>query len=116
MSSVNNPEDGEFVDHLPLMEEKLGGEAFIGELCKGFDLLKDEDKGLITFDSLKKNAAYMGLQNLSDKELRDMIKEGDYDGDGAISQMEFCVLMFRSCPRLMEQAEDLLQQELQFLY
>lgn len=98
---------------LPIMAEKLGGEGLIGELCNGFELLVDGDKGVITFDSLKRNAAVLGLQGLSDCELRSMLREGDLDGDGALNQMEFCVLMFRLSPELMEQSEVLLEEALE---
>ncbi|XP_055809394.1 calcium-binding protein KRP1-like [Solanum dulcamara] len=101
-----------FNDFLPLMAEKLGGDGLIGELCKGFQLLMDRDKGVITFESLKKNSAFLGLQDLSDDDLKGMIKEGDFDGDGALNQMEFCVLMFRLSPELMEQSQFLLEEAL----
>ncbi|KAI3497045.1 hypothetical protein L1887_39426 [Cichorium endivia] len=103
----------EFQDHLPLIEEKLGGDGLIGELCNGFRLLMDADKGVITFDSLKKNSSLLGLQDLSDDDLLSMLVEGDYDGDGALNQMEFCVLMFRLSPDLMEQSEFLLEEALE---
>ncbi|XP_062077879.1 calcium-binding protein KRP1-like [Humulus lupulus] len=96
-----NPQSN-FEDFLPIMAEKLGGDGLIGELCNGFDLLVDGDKGVITFDSLKRNSALLGLQDLSDADLRSMLQEGDFDGDGALNQMEFCVLMFRLSPDLME--------------
>ena len=102
-----------FNDFLPLMAEKLGGDGLIGELCKGFQLLMDRDKGVITFESLKKNSALLGLQDLSDDDLKGMVKEGDFDGDGALNQMEFCVLMFRLSPELMEQSQFLLEEALQ---
>ncbi|KAH0721935.1 calcium-binding protein PBP1-like [Solanum tuberosum] len=101
-----------FNDFLPLMAEKLGGDGLIGELCKGFQLLMDRDKGVITFESLKKNSALLGLQDLSDDDLKGMVKEGDFDGDGALNQMEFCVLMFRLSPELMEQSQFLLDEAL----
>ncbi|KAF6159082.1 hypothetical protein GIB67_032699 [Kingdonia uniflora] len=105
----------EFQDFLPTMANKLGGEGLIGELCNGFQLLMDVDRGLITFESLKRNAALLGLQGLKDDELRSMLSEGDMDGDGALNQMEFCVMMFRLSPDLMEESEvwleDALQQE-----
>ncbi|KAG5578956.1 hypothetical protein H5410_049583 [Solanum commersonii] len=101
-----------FNDFLPLMAEKLGGDGLIGELCKGFQLLMDRDKGAITFESLKKNSALLGLQDLSDDDLKGMVKEGDFDGDGALNQMEFCVLMFRLSPELMEQSQFLLDEAL----
>ncbi|PIN01643.1 hypothetical protein CDL12_25848 [Handroanthus impetiginosus] len=102
-----------FQDFLPLMAEKLGGDGLIGELCNGFRLLMDSDKGVITFDSLKQNSALLGLQDLSDDDLYGMLKEGDFDGDGALNQMEFCVLMFRLSPELMEQSQFLLEDALQ---
>ncbi|KAB1215252.1 hypothetical protein CJ030_MR4G004191 [Morella rubra] len=102
-----------FQDFLPVMAHKLGGDGLIGELCKGFDLLVDGDKGVITFDSLKRNSALLGLQDLGDEDLRCMIKEGDFDGDGALNQMEFCVLMFRLSPELMEESYMCLDEALQ---
>ncbi|OIT29963.1 PREDICTED: calcium-binding protein PBP1-like [Nicotiana attenuata] len=107
-----NSRKSNFNDFLPLMAEKLGGDGLIGELCKGFQLLMDKDKYVITFESLKKNSALLGLQDLSDDDLKSMLKEGDFDGDGALNQMEFCVLMFRLSPELMEQSQFLLEEAL----
>ncbi|KAJ6952830.1 calcium-binding protein PBP1-like [Populus alba x Populus x berolinensis] len=52
------------------MANKLGGEGLIDELCNGFQLLMDKERGVITMESLKKNAAFLGLQDLSEDELR----------------------------------------------
>ncbi|OAY63482.1 calcium-binding protein KIC-like [Ananas comosus] len=93
----------EFEDFLPIMAEKLGEEGLMQELCNGFRLLMDPRRKLITFESLKRNAALLGLQGLGDDELRGMILEGDVDGDGALNEMEFCVLMVRLSPELMEE-------------
>ncbi|KAG8386234.1 hypothetical protein BUALT_Bualt03G0127700 [Buddleja alternifolia] len=95
------------------MAEKLGGDGLIGELCNGFQLLMDSDKGVITFESLKKNSALLGLQELSDNDFYGMLKEGDFDGDGALNQMEFCVLMFRLSPELMDHSHFLLDEAFQ---
>ncbi|KAJ8493363.1 hypothetical protein OPV22_015084 [Ensete ventricosum] len=92
----------DFEDFLPLMVEKLGEEGLMEELCNGFRLLMDPRRGLITFDSLKRNAALLGLGALGDDDLRAMLREGDSDGDGALSQREFCVLMVRLSPDLMD--------------
>ncbi|GAB2298746.1 hypothetical protein Dimus_032820 [Dionaea muscipula] len=92
-----------FEDGFPLMVQKLGTEGFMDELSKGFQLLMDQEKGLITFKSLKKNAAaLMGLGEMSDDELREMLREGDSDGDGCLNQKEFFVLMFRLSPALLD--------------
>ncbi|KAI4333768.1 hypothetical protein L6164_018534 [Bauhinia variegata] len=113
--AAQNPQT-HFEDYLPLMANKLGGDGLIDELCNGFNLLKDSERGVITFDSLKRNSALLGLQGLSDEDLHSMLREGDFDGDGALSQMEFCVLMFRLSPELMEGSklwlEEALEQEL----
>ncbi|KAI3466614.1 hypothetical protein Pfo_023277 [Paulownia fortunei] len=93
-----------FEDYFPSMVEKLGAQGFVNELCEGFRVLMDSEKEAITLESLKKNSAVLGLQDMGDDELRCMLKEGDLDGDGSLNQMEFCVLMVRLSPRLMNQA------------
>ncbi|KAG2371646.1 Calcium-binding protein [Vigna angularis] len=102
----------EFEDLLPVIAGKLGGEGLIDELCKGFQVLMDKEKGVITLESLRKNSATMGLQDFKEEELASMMREGDLDGDGALSQMEFCVLMFRLSPQLMQDSWFWLQQAL----
>ncbi|MBA0620667.1 hypothetical protein Godav_006363 [Gossypium davidsonii] len=91
------------------MAEKLDVEAFVSELCGGFRLLADEDRGLITAESLKKNSALLGMEGMSEEEAWDMVKEGDLDGDGALNQTEFCILMVRLSPGMMEDAETWLE-------
>ncbi|WOL20192.1 hypothetical protein Cni_G28995 [Canna indica] len=63
-------------------------------------------RGLITRDSLKRNTAALGLQGLGDDDLLGMLREGDLNGDGALDQMEFCVLMVRLNLELMEKSND----------
>lgn len=85
------------------MAGKIGGEGSIGELCKEFELLTNGEKGVITSGSLHRNAALvLDLEDLTDEDVRCMINERDFDCDGALNQMEFCVLMFRVSPDLME--------------
>ncbi|KAK3431742.1 calcium-binding protein PBP1 [Eucalyptus grandis] len=99
-----------FEDFFPVMVEKLGVDGFMKELGNGFNLLRDSDKGVITFESLKKNSALLGLEGMRDDELRSMLREGDLDGDGALNEKEFCVLMFRLSPELMKDSEELLEE------
>jgi len=87
----------QFQDFLPLMARKLGVAGLIQELCKGFQLLMEPSTGKITFQSLKRNASRLGLGELRDDELLEMMREGDLD------QMEFCILMVRLSPELMEE-------------
>lgn len=102
-----------FEDLLPVMANKLGGEGLIKELCNGFELLVDKEKGVITLESLRENAALLGLEDMKEDELVSMMREGDIDGDGALTQMEFCVLMFRLSPELMEESWFWLEEALQ---
>ncbi|MBA0638282.1 hypothetical protein Godav_022160 [Gossypium davidsonii] len=90
------------------MVEKLGAEGFMKELSNGFQLLVDGDKGVITFESLKRNSALLGLKEMSDEEVVCMLREGDLDGDGALNEMEFCTLMLRLSPELMNNSRNLL--------
>lgn len=99
-----------FEDFFPAMVEKLGAEGFMKELCNGFRLLMDRDKGVITYESLKKNSAVLGLEGITDEEVMCMVREGDLDGDGTLNEMEFCTLMFRLSPALMQCSKDLLQE------
>jgi calcium-binding protein KIC and related proteins len=93
----------QFEDFLPLMARKLGVEGLVQELCNGFQLLMDLRTGKIIFQSLKRNATRLGLGELRDDELSEMMREGDLDGDGVLDQMEFCILMVRLSPELMEE-------------
>ena len=92
-----------FEDYFPSMMEGLGAEGFILELCHGFHLLMDVEKGLITLESLRRSTLQLGLQEMGDDELLWMLSEGDLDGDGALNQTEFCILMMRLSPGLMDQ-------------
>lgn len=99
MSKRKVDNDVVFEDYFPSMVEKLGAEGFVEELCKGFELLMDCEKGLITLESLKNKCAVVGLKD--EEEVRCMLREGDLDGDGCLNLMEFCVLMLRLSPHLL---------------
>ncbi|KAG8482118.1 hypothetical protein CXB51_026805 [Gossypium anomalum] len=101
-----------FEDFFPAMVDKLGAEGFMKELCNGFRLLMDGEKGMITFESLKRNLALLGLQDMDDEEVVCMLREGDLNGDGGLDEMEFCTLMFRLSPALMKSSKSLLEEAL----
>lgn len=86
-----------FKDFFPEMVEKLGVIGFMKELRCGFCLLMDKEKGVITEESLRKKMGFLGLI-LEDEEVMWMVREGDLDGDGALSEAEFCILMIRLSP------------------
>ncbi|KAI4355272.1 hypothetical protein L6164_004062 [Bauhinia variegata] len=103
----------EFEDLLPVMAEKLDVEAFVSELCAGFKLLSDPETGLITSESLRCNSALLGMQGMSKDEAEAMVKQGDLDGDGKLNETEFCILMVRLSPGMMEHAEEWLEKALE---
>ncbi|KAH9304521.1 hypothetical protein KI387_008925, partial [Taxus chinensis] len=94
------------------MAENLGGSDFMAELCNGFRLLADPQSGVINVESLRKNSAMLGVDSLTDSEIEAMVKEGDLDGDGALNEHEFCVLMIRLSPCFMNQAQKWLEKAL----
>ncbi|KAK4787832.1 hypothetical protein SAY86_011665 [Trapa natans] len=105
METAMPMEDEEFEDQLPVMAEKLDMDTFVSELCGGFRLLADQEKGVITSNSLRKNSALLGMEGMSEEESEAMIREGDLNGDGALSESEFCILMVRLSPGMIQEAE-----------
>ncbi|KAE9615351.1 hypothetical protein Lal_00048282 [Lupinus albus] len=103
----------EFEDLLPVMAEKLDVEAFMSELCCGFKLLADQEKGLITSESLRKNSALLGMDGMSKEDSEAMVRQGDLDGDGKLNETEFCILMVRLSPGMMEDAESWLEKAIE---
>ncbi|KAG7570721.1 EF-hand domain [Arabidopsis thaliana x Arabidopsis arenosa] len=101
-----------YEDMLPIMAEKMDVEEFVSELCKGFSLLADPERHLITAESLRRNSGILGIQGMSKEDAQGMVREGDLDGDGALNQTEFCVLMVRLSPEMMEDAETWLEKAL----
>ncbi|KAJ7951347.1 Calcium-binding protein like [Quillaja saponaria] len=102
----------EFEDLLPVMAEKLDVDAFVNELYGGFKLLADPEMGLITSESLRRNSAFLGMDGMSKQDAEAMVKEGDLDGDGKLNETEFCILMVRLSPGMMEDAEAWLEKAL----
>ncbi|ESQ39307.1 hypothetical protein EUTSA_v10001678mg [Eutrema salsugineum] len=104
-TSSNTKMETKYEDMLPIMAEKMDVEEFVSELCKGFSLLADPERDLITAESLRRNSGILGIQGMSKEDAEGMVREGDLDGDGALNQTEFCVLMVRLSPEMMEDAE-----------
>jgi hypothetical protein len=85
-----------YEDLLPVMGERLGAAGLLSELRAGFRLLADPARGAITAESLRRGAAAaLGVAGMAPAEAEAMVREGDHDGDGVLSEAEFCVLMVR---------------------
>ncbi|KAF9669102.1 hypothetical protein SADUNF_Sadunf14G0073000 [Salix dunnii] len=111
--SMKTATSSEYQDLLPVMADKLDVKAFVSELCGGFRLLADPEKGLITSESLRRNAALLGMEGMSKEDAEAMVREGDHDGDGVLNETEFCILMVRLSPEMMQDAETWLQKALE---
>ncbi|KAK7349409.1 hypothetical protein VNO77_06751 [Canavalia gladiata] len=111
MKEINMGE--EFEDLLPVMAEKLDVESFVSELCGGFKLLADPELGLITSQSLRTNSALLGMEGMSKEDADAMVRQGDLDGDGKLNETEFCILMVRLSPGMMEDAEAWLEKAIE---
>ncbi|CAI9769597.1 unnamed protein product [Fraxinus pennsylvanica] len=110
---MESNQQSEYEDLLPVMAEKLDVDAFVEELCGGFRVLSDPTSRLITPSSLQKNSSYLGFEGMSKEDAEEMVREGDIDGDGALNEKEFCVLMVRLSPGMMQDAEAWLEKAMQ---
>nr|GEX66093.1 calcium-binding protein KIC [Tanacetum cinerariifolium] len=106
-------EEKQYQDLLPVIAEKLDVNTFVDELCGGFRLLADQKSGLITPESLRKNSAILGMEGMSKEESENMVREGDLDGDGYLNETEFCILMVRLSPEMMQDADMWLEKAIQ---
>ena len=64
-------------------------------MLKGFALFDDDNTGRISFKNFKRVAKELG-ENLTDKELEEILAEADADGDGEINQEEFLAVMVKT--------------------
>ncbi len=65
------------------------------DLIATFRLFDTDGTGVVTLDTLRRVAAELG-EPLSEAEAKQMIKEADSNGDGAVTQADFVRLMLRS--------------------
>merc|ERR1712070_705269 len=75
----------DFEEFCVMMAEKMNQKDGKEELLKGFKLFDDDNTGKISFNNFKRVAKELG-ENLSDKELHEIIAEADTDGDGEINE------------------------------
>jgi centrin-1 len=86
------PHAMDFMEFLRLVNRTLQNRDPVDELGKAFMRFDDDATGRISFRNLKRVALELGEQ-LTDDELREMIRVADTDMDGEIGQAEFVELM-----------------------
>ncbi|XP_053453707.1 centrin-2-like [Nycticebus coucang] len=81
-----------FSDFLTVMTQKMSEKNTTEEILKAFKLFDDDETGTISFKNLKRVAKELG-ENLTDKELQEMIDEANGDGDAEVNEQEFLRIM-----------------------
>merc|ERR1711898_74210 len=85
----------DFEEFCIMLAEKMNQKDGKEEIMKGFKLFDDDNSGKISMKNFKRVAKELG-ENLSDKELEEIIAEADADGDGEINEAEFLAVMVKT--------------------
>merc|ERR1712164_139881 len=85
----------DFEEFCIMLAEKMNQKDGKEELLKGFKLFDDDNTGKISMKNFKRVAKELG-ENLSDKELEDILGEADTDKDGEINEAEFLNVMVKT--------------------
>merc|ERR1711966_502995 len=85
----------DFEEFCIMLAEKMNQKDGKEELLKGFKLFDDDNTGRISMKNFKRVAKELG-ENLSDKELEEILGEADTDGDGEINEAEFLIVMVKT--------------------
>lgn len=79
-------------EFMSLMAEQIESRNQEEELHKVFRIYDDDDNGLISADNLLRCAADLN-EEVTEKEVEDMIKMGDRNGKGGVDHGDFLALM-----------------------
>jgi centrin-1 len=85
----------DFQQFFEMMSQKILERDPLKEILKAFDLFDKDHSGSISLRDLKSATIELG-ENLTDDELREMIKEADRDLDGEVGRHEFIEVMKKS--------------------
>merc|ERR1719297_797162 len=94
MSNLDENGDGvmDFNEFVMMMDRRMSINSQRAEIEQTFKVFDKNGDGKITFDELKEVLTQLG-ENVTDKDVADMIKEADTNGDGAIDFDEFKIMM-----------------------
>lgn len=85
----------DFNQFMEMMGQKILQRDPYQEILKAFELFDKDHNGSISLKDLKAATIELG-ENLTDDELREMIKEADRDLDGEVGKLEFVNVMKKS--------------------
>lgn len=94
MADLDENGDGimDFDEFVIMMDRRMSINSQRNEIAETFKVFDKDKDGKITFDDLKKVLTELG-EDVSDKDVSDMIKEADKNGDGVIDFEEFMQMM-----------------------
>ncbi len=75
----------DFAEFFGLMTTKISDKNSRAQYAKVFAIYDEEKKGYITSDNLVRVAETLG-ENISNEEIAELIKRGDLDRDGVVSE------------------------------
>ena len=90
----------DFNKFLEIMTARTGLQRTRNNIKKQFANLDEEKTGFLSQKNLKKIAKDIGLTNLTDKEINEMIEKADLDNDGLVSEEEFYLIMTKRSRKL----------------
>ena len=93
--SPGNVPSIDFNQFLEMMGKKILERDPYTEILKAFELFDKDHNGKISLKDLKSATIELG-ENLTDDELREMIREADRDFDGEVGKNEFVEVMKKS--------------------
>merc|ERR1719216_362568 len=94
MANLDENGDGvmDFNEFVLMMDRRMSINSQRAEIEQTFKVFDKNGDGKITFDELKEVLTQLG-EDVTDKDVADMIKEADLNGDGAIDFEEFMIMM-----------------------
>lgn len=94
MASLDENGDGvmDFDEFVQMMDRRVSINSQHAEIEQTFKVFDKNGDGKITFDELKETLTALG-EEVTDKDVADMIKEADLNGDGVIDFEEFKIMM-----------------------
>ena len=97
LDKTSDPENPKFrklsyTDYIEVVTRYVNLRDPKSEIVKAFTIFDEDQTGKISFKNLRTVTDSLGL-NFTDKDLREMIEEADFDNDGEVSAEEFFQIM-----------------------